>query len=106
MVVTYQDKIMALFPGHYTFGFGNGDYYVPSVTHVDNRGIKAAPLWPGDNYVSTAENFPSYSLADSPTGKLGGKALSDGTIINFIPADFDPKGKIYVQLTPNGPLSP
>ena len=36
----------------------------------------------------------------------GPGALSDGTIPNFIPADFDPKGKKYVQLTPDGPLGP
>lgn len=28
----------------------------------------------------------------------------DGSIPNFIPADFDSKGKIYRQLTPDGPL--
>lgn len=27
-------------------------------------------------------------------------ALDDGTVPNFIPADFDPKGKTYRQLTP------
>jgi hypothetical protein len=29
---------------------------------------------------------------------------SDGSISNFIPASFDPKGKTYRQLTPDGPL--
>jgi len=28
------------------------------------------------------------------------KADADGSIPNFIPADFDPKGKTYRQLTP------
>jgi hypothetical protein len=28
----------------------------------------------------------------------------DGTIPNFLPPDFDPKGKTYRQLTPDGPL--
>jgi hypothetical protein len=28
----------------------------------------------------------------------------DGSIPNFIPSDFDPKGKTYRQLTPDGPL--
>jgi hypothetical protein len=32
------------------------------------------------------------------------KAAPDGTIPNFIPADFDPKGKAYRQLTPDGEL--
>lgn len=31
---------------------------------------------------------------------------SDGAIPNFIPADFDPKGKTYRQLTPDGALTP
>jgi hypothetical protein len=31
-------------------------------------------------------------------------ANPDGAIPNFIPASFDPKGKTYRQLTPDGPL--
>jgi len=34
------------------------------------------------------------------------KPFPDGTIPNFIPADFDPKGKVYRQLTPDGELPP
>jgi len=30
----------------------------------------------------------------------------DGKVKNFVSADFDPKGKTYVQLTPDGLLSP
>ena len=34
--------------------------------------------------------------------KLDTTANPDGTIPNFVPTDFDPKGKIYRQLTPDG----
>jgi hypothetical protein len=34
------------------------------------------------------------------------RASPDGSIPNFIPADFDPKGKVYRQLTPDGELPP
>lgn len=34
------------------------------------------------------------------------RVFSDGSIPNFIPADFDPKGKTYRQLTPDGELPP
>lgn len=34
------------------------------------------------------------------------KSAPDGTIPNFIPADFDPEGKTYRQLTPDGELPP
>jgi len=34
------------------------------------------------------------------------KASPDGTIPSFIPADFDPRGKTYHQLTPDGELPP
>ncbi len=34
------------------------------------------------------------------------RADDDGTIPNFIPAYFDPKGKTYRQLTPDGELPP
>ncbi len=76
MVAIYKNKIMAVFYRNYWFG--SGDYYIPG----------------------------PYSLAYPQEGMLGGKVLSDATISNFIPIDFDPKGKTYVQLTPNGPLSP
>ena len=32
--------------------------------------------------------------------------LSFGDLPNFINSNFDPKGKTYIQLTPDGPLSP
>jgi len=31
---------------------------------------------------------------------------ADGSFLNFIPANFDPKGKSYRQLTPDGELPP
>ena len=33
-------------------------------------------------------------------------AEANGSILNFVPADFDPKGKTYRQLTPEGALPP
>ncbi len=32
--------------------------------------------------------------------------LPDGSIPNVVSISFDPKGKIYIQLTPDGPISP
>jgi len=32
--------------------------------------------------------------------------LPDGTVPNFVPSTFDPAGKTYQQLTPDGPLAP
>ena len=37
--------------------------------------------------------------------KLDTTANPEGYIPNFVPADFDPKGKTYRQLTPDGPVS-
>ena len=36
--------------------------------------------------------------------RLTPSANSDGAVLNFVPASFDPKGKTYRQLTPDGPL--
>jgi len=47
-----------------------------------------------------------YFLPDEAKQKQGGRLLRDGTITNFIPLTFDPAGKKYQQLTPDGPLSP
>jgi hypothetical protein len=32
--------------------------------------------------------------------------LSDSIVMNFIPGNFDPAGKTYTQLTPDGPMPP
>lgn len=76
MVAIYKNKIMAVFYTNYWSA--SGDYFIPG----------------------------PYGFAYPQEGMLGGKVLSDGTISNFIPIDFNPKGKTFVQLTPNGPLSP
>jgi len=76
MVAIYKNKIMAVFYRNYWSA--SADYYIPG----------------------------PYSFAYPQEGMMGGKVLSDGTISNFIPIDFDAKGKTYVQLTPKGPLSP
>ena len=48
---------------------------------------------------------PARGYSNPESGSVWGPgALSDGTIPHFIPTNFDPKGKKYVQLTPDGPL--
>jgi hypothetical protein len=79
MAVAYGNKTIAFFQRGYWFGSG---YYSP--------GGYQGQAW----------------IFDSQREKAGGKVLSDGTVTNFIPSDFDPKGKTYLQLTPYGPLSP
>ena len=44
------------------------------------------------------EPFMSYARKSNAVANI--IANADGTIPNFIPADFDPKGKTYRQLTP------
>lgn len=45
-------------------------------------------------YKSNSAMFMELNLSKNP----------DGTIPNFVPPQFDPQGKTYRQLTPDGPL--
>jgi hypothetical protein len=76
---------------------------------VYQTGASAIPLqkvrswsdWLGGRY------YPSFIIectGDDKTDYL--RATPDGSIPDFIPADFDPKGKVYRQLTPDGELVP
>ncbi len=76
------------------------------------------------SYIPTGAAVPLFSAVpslvwwnDRPSGIavyyhgnsaiwLNGDEKLNGKVIEFTPADFDPKGKKYVQLTPTGPLSP
>ena len=51
------------------------------------------------NQLVGLQNWFQYRLKELKNSKT-----SDGSIPNFVPADFDAKGKTYRQLTPDGPL--
>lgn len=63
-------------------------------------------FWTSRLFYSLGGYQGQYYVFDPQRTKLGGKVLSDGTITLFIPSSFNPAGKTYQQLTPNGPLSP
>jgi hypothetical protein len=46
----------------------------------------------------------SHAGKDRIVLKFNTPSTSDGSTANFLPSDFDPKGKTYRQLTPDGPL--
>jgi hypothetical protein len=69
------------------------------------------------DYVPNGNATPLFSWAKDWTGLAvfykGNNAIflkslgrSDGVVTHFTPQDFDPAGKKYVQLTPDGPLTP
>lgn len=70
-------------------------------------GASAVPLHPTD-WWSTYFGNSYYGMAVTYKGNnsIALKTAPDGSIPNFIPADFDPKGKTYRQLTPDGELPP
>ena|ERR1700677_1457165 len=57
--------------------------------------------WQGRNYPTRL-----IAVSDVSDSRQIKKLLPDGTIPNFISTDFDPKGKTYHQLTPDGELPP
>jgi len=56
-------------------------------------GTSAVPISP-----SQASNFMAVYYKNN--NAMAKKVNDDGVIPDFIPADFDPKGKTYRQLTP------
>jgi hypothetical protein len=67
---------------------------------------------PGASAVPLSKSFPD-GLRGIPVCYKSNSAwfkknngLPDGTVANFIPADFNPAGKKFQQLTPDGPLAP
>jgi hypothetical protein len=76
------------------FSTGYKIEYVPNGKAVPL--LKPTKDWPGIA-VAYRSNTACYIPNDG---------LSDGVVMNFIPGNFDPAGKTYTQLTPDGPLSP
>jgi hypothetical protein len=66
-------------------------------------GASAAPLF--KSYQDTLSGIAVCYKSNSAQFIKNGK-LPDGAVANFIPPDFDPAGKKFQQLTPEGPLSP
>jgi len=66
-------------------------------------GASAVPL-----FKSTEGRLPGIAVCykNNSARFIKNGELPDGTITNFIPADFDLTGKKFQQLTPEGPLSP
>ncbi|HEV3271575.1 MAG TPA: hypothetical protein VGZ93_05280 [Candidatus Methylacidiphilales bacterium] len=78
-----------LFVTGYKITYASGAPAVPLVKspNPDSHGV--AVFYKGNDAV-----YRSPGMVTNP----------DGSISNFIPADFNPKGKTYRQLTPDGPL--
>ncbi len=57
-------------------------------------------------YMGNRASFVRLSPLVNPDGSISDPPhyQPDGSIANFIPTHFDPKGKTYRQLTPDGPL--
>ena len=79
---------------------------------VYQAGESAIPLKSGDTFSWTywwkmkAIHLYFISVCYKSTSALVIMTSPDGNIPNFIPADFDPKGKTYHQLTPDGEPPP
>jgi hypothetical protein len=78
-----------------------------AVAYKNNTIARFQGGWFGSDYWSPAiRNGIFYNDPDPQRTKQGGRFLSDGTVTKFIPSTFDPAGKQYQQLTPDGILPP
>lgn len=71
--------------------------YQPGTTAIPIKSLAAQSVfddWFGFNFWS----FIAVAYVNNGSRII--EADKDGTIPNFVPADFDPKGKVYRQLTP------
>jgi hypothetical protein len=93
-----------VFPTGYKVSYRAGASAVPRV-------LSPQPKQTWSQYLfGPVQNRPflAFSYADKDSS-IGGRVIEadeNGNIPNFIPADFDPKGKTYRQLTPDGSLDP
>ncbi len=80
--------------------------YLSGYAITYQAGAKAVPIKVPPSWTAWWEGqHPPYILVCTKFGKVSLlQADLDGSIPNFIPADFDPKGKTYRQLTPDGEL--
>jgi len=89
------DRLPTIFLTGYKVSYQAGSSAVP-LPHPHRTWLD---WWHGKEYPTT---FIVVHFMSNSSVLL--KASSDGIIHNFIPADFDPKGKTYHQLTPDGEL--
>ena len=90
-------------PGYMPMVFSSGF----AVTY--HAGAKAVPLRKAHSWQDWWEGAhpPTSIVVDTKDGKGSWWYVDpDGSIPKFLPAEFDPKGKIYRQLTPDGKLGP
>jgi type II secretory pathway pseudopilin PulG len=106
------NRLPVVFLTGYRISYQPGASAVPLSDDVKNR-IPCMSVGYNDGtaaYFSIGDlRLPSrgYSNSNNMVGNdWGPGALSDGTIPNFVPNDFDSKGKVYRQLTPTGELPP
>jgi hypothetical protein len=68
--------------------------------------LQVAPRSWGDWWNARRYPRPFLVVAGKNQSSTFMEASPDGTILHFIPADFDFKGRAYRQLTPDGELAP
>jgi hypothetical protein len=90
------DNVPLVFMTGYKITYQAGASAVP----LPNRQSPWVKWWNGNEHypfvVAACKDLTTRIIQVSP----------DGSVPNFIPADFDPKGKTYRQLTPDGELPP
>ena len=92
-----SDKLPVLFLTGYKITYQAGASAIP----LPHPARTWSDWWHGRDYPT---KFIAVIYMSNSSQAL--KASPDGTVPNFIPADFDAKGKTYRQLTPDGELPP
>jgi len=95
------DSTPLVFLTGYKITYQAGASAVPLDSLHDNMTRSWSDWWNGIHY---PVGFLEVSYKSNSALSL--RANDDGTVPNFIPADFDPKGRTYRQLTPDGELRP
>jgi hypothetical protein len=102
---TTSDSLPLVFLTGYKITYAPGGAAVPIIKPFPPFTLTWSEWWKGE--AEPAQNpgiIVCYKTTRVWVLRLDTTKNPDGTIPNFVPADFDAKGKTYRQLTPDGPL--
>jgi len=100
---TAPDVPPLVFVTGYKINYKAGASAVPLKATPSNMSPSWSDWWHG---IQNKTPFVFFAVTYKNDSAQALKVSPDGSIPNFIPADFEPKGKVYRQLTPDGELPP
>jgi hypothetical protein len=98
-----SDSLPLVFLTGYKVTYAPGGAAVPVIRPNPSFTLTWIAWWNDDSRATTPSGIAVFYKGNK-AWFLNGSGSPDGSIVNFIPPDFNEKGKTYRQLTPDGPF--